>query len=372
MSSILDSRTASNGQEGRQGPMAFLEQHRGRVIGFGILAVALVLYPLIVPTSRWIEVANQAILVSIGAIALNVLIGVAGQFSMGSAAFMAIGAFTAAIVTTQVLELPFLLTLACGALVGGLAAVILGFIALRVRGFYLALATIALHFIVIFLAQRYQEQTVGIVGFVMPRADLFGLTIRRANEWYPLLLVILILVALGVHNLLQSKTGRAFRVVKDRDIAAAILGVNVTRTKMVAFVVTSMIIGFQGALFAYYLGVVTYEAFHLEVSVQYIAAIMIGGLATVRGSILGAIFVVMIPFIVQAIVPNLPGWLPLANIIERNVFAVQSIVYGLTIILFMLKFPRGLAYAFTRLGYWSRELYRRWIRRGTSGAGADA
>jgi branched-chain amino acid transport system permease protein len=343
---------------------------RPAAIGFAILAVALVLFPILAPSSRWVDAANLAAIAAIGAIALNILIGVAGQFSMGSAAFMAIGAFTSAIVTTQVVQLPLLVTLLLGALTGGVAAVLLGFIALRIRGFYLALATIALHYIVIFAFQRYQEATVGITGFLMPPADLFGLPLGRATQWYPLLVLLLALVAWAATNLLRSRTGRAFRAVKDRDIAAAILGVNVTRTKMTAFIVTSMIIGFQGALYASYVGVVTYEAFHLDVSVQYIAMIMIGGVASVAGSVLGAIFVIVLPFVVQAIVPNLPSWLPFSDAIERNVFSVQLIVYGVVIIIFMLRIPRGMAYGFRRLGVWVAGLWARWRARRSAAGGA--
>lgn len=324
--------------------------NRTRVIGFAVLAVVVVLYPLLAPASRWIDAANLVMIAAVGAIALNILIGVAGQFSMGSAAFMAIGSFSAAIITTQFIELPFLLTLLVGALAGGVAAVFVGFIALRIRGFYLALATIALHYIVIFAFQRIQEGSVGITGYLMPSADLFGFGLVRATDWYPVLVVVLVLVGIGAYNLMRGRTGRAFRAVKDRDIAAAILGVNVTRTKMTAFIVTSMIIGFQGSLYAYYLGVVTYEAFHLDVSVQYIAMIMIGGIATVSGSILGAIFVIALPYIVQAIVPALPSWFPFSELIERNLFSVQLVIYGLVIIIFILRVPRGLSYGFSRLG----------------------
>lgn len=328
----------------------FAPERRARLIGFAILLVAVVLYPILAPASRWVDAANQVIIAAIGAIALNILIGVAGQFSMGSAAFMAIGSFTAAIITTQFVQLPFLLTLLLGAVAGGLAAVLVGFIALRIRGFYLALATIALHYIVIFFFQRVQEGSVGITGYLMPGADLFGMSLVRVSDWYPVLVVILVLVALGAHNLMRSRTGRAFRAVKDRDIAAAILGVNVTRTKMTAFIVTSMMIGFQGSLSAYYVGVVTYEAFHLDVSVQYVAMIMIGGIATVSGSILGAVFVIALPYVVQAIVPALPSWFPFADLIERNLFSVQLVIYGLVIIVFILRVPRGMSYGFTRLG----------------------
>jgi branched-chain amino acid transport system permease protein len=333
---------------------------RLKLIGIAILAVALIAFPYLAPSSRVVDAANQILIASLGAIALNVLIGVAGQFSMGSAAFMAMGAFTAATVATQLFQLPFLIALLLGAVVGGIAAVLVGVLALRIRGFYLALATIALHYIVLFGVEHYQEGTVGLIGFLMPSASIFGMEFRGAFDWYPVLLIILTLVAGCVHNLLRSKTGRAFRAVKDRDIAAAILGVNVTRTKLTAFIITSMIIGFQGALYAYYVGVVTFEAFHLDVSVQYIAMIMIGGIGTVSGSILGAVFVIGLPFVVQAAAPNLPTWFPFIDQIESNLFAVQSIIYGLAIILFILKFPRGMSYGLKRVGQWlERRLNRR-------------
>ncbi|MEJ1922208.1 branched-chain amino acid ABC transporter permease [Microbacterium sp. KHB019] len=343
---------------------------RARLIGFAVLAVVVVLYPLLAPASRWIDAANMVMIAAVGAIALNILIGVAGQFSMGSAAFMAIGSFTASIITTQFVELPFLLTLLVGAVAGGIAAVFVGFIALRIRGFYLALATIALHYIVIFVFQRIQEGTVGITGYLMPSADVFGFGLVRATDWYPVLVVILTLIAIGAHNLMRGRTGRSFRAVKDRDIAAAILGVNVTRTKMIAFIVTSMIIGFQGSLFAYYVGVVTYEAFHLDVAVQYIAMIMIGGIATVSGSILGAIFVIALPYIVEAIVPALPSWFPFSDLIERNLFSVQLVIYGLVIIIFILRVPRGMSYGFARLGRSIAALARRTITKSPTQGGA--
>jgi branched-chain amino acid transport system permease protein len=331
-------------------PERIVSSRNLRLIGLGLLFIALVAFPYVVTSTRWLDAANQTLIAAIGAIALSVLIGVAGQFSMGSAAFMAIGAFTASAVSTQLWELPFLVALVAGTLVGGVAAVILGLLALRIRGFYLALATIALHYIVIFGAQRFQDNTVGIVGFLMPAPDVFGYQILSPRGWYPVLAVTLILVAWAVHNLLRGRTGRSFQAVKDRDIAAAILGVNVTRTKLTAFIITSMLIGFQGALYAYYLGVVTYETFTLEVSVQYIAMIMIGGVATVSGSILGAVFVVILPYLVQELVPRLPDWVPFSDTIATNLFAVQSIIYGVAIIVFILRMPNGLAYGVKRLG----------------------
>jgi branched-chain amino acid transport system permease protein len=170
---------------------------------------------------------------------------------------------------------------------------------------------------------------------------------------------VLVAVAWGSYNLLHGKSGRAFRAIKDRDIAAAILGVNVARTKILVFILTSMLIGFQGSLTAYYVGVVNYESINLDVTVQYVAMIIIGGIATISGSIIGAIFVVMLPFVVQALVPLIPTWFLFYDQITGNVFAVQSILYGLAIIIFMRVAPRGLVSLFRRLGTWLIALVTR-------------
>jgi branched-chain amino acid transport system permease protein len=323
--------------------------HRYRIVALAVLAVVLILYPNLV-AQNWLDALNQTMIAALGAIALNILLGVAGQLSLGSAAIMAVGAFTTGITASQVLHLPFIATLALGAIAGGLVALILGVIALRVRGFYLVLATIALHYIVVFLAQKYQESTVGVTGFILPPVDLFGLPITDGRSWYVVLIVILVVVTVASIFLLRSRTGRAFAAIKDRDVAAALLGVDVTRTKLLAFVITSMLIGFQGALYASYVGVVTYESFTIDLTVQFVAMIVIGGLASIGGSILGAIFVTMLPYVVQALLPLLPDWFPFSSEISGNVFAVQSILYGLVIVIFMLRVPGGLISAFDALG----------------------
>lgn len=348
------------GSRGGTGLRQRLAARKYRVLGFAVLALVVIVYPNVVQGS-WVDAANQTLIAALGAIALNILLGVAGQLSLGSAAILAVGSFTAAITATQTLQLPFVLGLVAGTITGGVVALILGVIALRIRGFYLVLATIALHYIVLFFAQKYQEGTVGVTGFIMPPADLFGITIATSVTWYVVLLVVLVAVTWGSYNLLKSRTGRAFKAIKNRDVAAALLGVNVTRTKLLAFIITSMLIGFQGALQAYYVGVVTYETFTLNVTVQFVAMIVIGGLASIGGSILGAVFVTMLPFVVQAFVPLLPSWFPFHDAITSNVFAFQSILYGMAIMIFMWKIPGGLARAFSRLGRWLARRADAWL-----------
>lgn len=344
----------------RRSPGEWVARHRGTAAKLALLALVLAIYPNVV-AGNWLDALNQAMIAALGAIALNILLGIAGQLSLGSAAIMGVGAFTAGITATQVLHLPLLATLLLGAVAGGIVALIFGVIALRVKGFYLVLATIALHYIVLFVAQNYQEATVGVTGFIMPPADLFGWVIADSKSWYVVLLVILVLTTIGATFLLNSRTGRAFRAIKDRDVAAALLGIDVTRTKVLAFVITSMIIGLQGALYAFYVGVVTYETFTIDLTVQFVAMIVIGGLASIAGSLLGALFVTLLPFVVQALLPLLPAWFPFASSIANNVFAVQSILYGLVIVIFMLRAPGGLIVPVRRL---ERILLRRFGRRG--------
>lgn len=316
-----------------------------------VAALGLVIaYPLGL-SDFWVDLGNLVAIAAMGAIALNLLLGVAGQLSLGSAAFMGIGGFTAAIFGVQEFQLSFPLVLLLGAVTGGIAAVGLGFIALRIRGLYLVLATIALHYMVVWGMQEYQDATVGPAGYIMPIPSVGGWSIDSLQRWYVVLAVFAGLTILLASNLQRSRSGRAWLAVKDRDIAAAILGVNVTRMKLLAFVVTSMIIGVQGALYAYYVGVVSYEAYTLDLTIQYVAMIIIGGLGSVLGSVLGAMFVTAVPFIVRELVPLLPEWLPGHDLIADNTFAVQSMIFGLSIIVFMWVAPKGLV-----------ELWRRFTR----------
>lgn len=313
-----------------------------------------VVYPLGL-SEFWVDLANLAAMAAMGAIALNLLLGVAGQLSLGSAAFMGIAGFTAAIFSVQVLTLPFPVVLVLGALAGGIAAIGLGLIALRIRGYYLVLATIALHYIAVFAMQEYQDATAGPAGFIMPVASIGGWEIDSLQRWYIVLMAFAALIVIAATNLQRSRSGRAWLAVRDRDIAATILGVDVTKMKLLAFVVTSMMIGVQGVLYAYYLGIVSHESYTLDLTIQFVAMIIIGGLGSVLGAVLGAIFVTAVPFIVRDLVPLLPEWLPGYDLITENTFAVQSMIFGLSIIVFMRVAPGGLVELWRRLARLARS-----------------
>lgn len=309
-----------------------------------LAALALIGVVLVVPafaSGFVVTVLNLVAMATLGALALNLLIGVAGQVSIGSAAFLAIGAFSAAYFGSGH-GVPFLVVVPLSAVVAAAVGAVVGVPALRLRGLYLLIATLALHYIVVYIVRRYQAAEAGAVGFLMPTPSLFGVRLSSPTSWYYLLVPCSAAGALLVTNLLRSRYGRAWMAIRDRDIAAEIIGINVSSYKILAFVVSAFLTGFQGALFAYYLKVVDADAFTFHLAVQYVAMIIIGGMGSVLGSYFGAAFVIGLPYMVQEVVKRVPESAPGADILHRDVFDIQAALYGAAIVLFFLVEPRGL------------------------------
>ena len=285
----------------------------------------------------------------IGSIAMNLILGVAGQASIGSAAFMAIGAFAAAKFALD-FKLPFILTLIASGVFAGIVGVLIGIPAMRVRGLYLVIATLALHYVALYVLARYQAAKVGAAQFLMPRVRIGDMP--NINVWYYLMLAAAVASVLIMRNLLKTRYGRAWQALARDEIAAEVLGTNVRFQKVVVFGFTSMLIGFQGALFAYYLGVVSSDSFTFDTAVSYVAMVIIGGHASVGGSVLGAAFVVAIPYIVTQISTVVPDqWV---TILTTRLFDIETIVYGVSIVVFLIVEPRGLIYLWNRaVGYFS-------------------
>jgi branched-chain amino acid transport system permease protein len=282
--------------------------------------------------------------------ALNLLTGVAGQVSLGNAAFLAIGAFSAAALGS-VNSLPFVPVLVIATLVAAAAGAIVGIPALRLRGLYLVVATMALQFIVIYAARRFQVPRVGAAGFRMPRPVIFGQPMDQ-QRWYILLTIVAALSTVMFVNLKRSRYGRAWMMIRERDIAAEILGINVPRYKILAFTITSAMIGFQGALFAYYLRTVEMETFNLNLSIDFIAMIIIGGLGSAHGAIFGAVLVYGVPFYISQLSDSLPRDWFITDLIGSDIFNINRIIYGLAIIGFLLFEPAGLAQIWARVKTW--------------------
>ena len=347
--------------------MALLNTPAKRVwtLVLGVVAVSL---PFLL-TDDILVVLATACAASIGAIGLNIVTGYGGQVSLGHAFFLAIGAYTAAALSGDpdstrligfgITSLPIWL-LAAG-LVAGLAGLIVAPLAARLRGLYLAVVTLGLVFIGEHVFKHWRELTGG-VGVGRPAAvpELFGFqfavdgsTFTKAQKLYLLLLVLLVIFGVLARNLVRSRIGRAMAAVRDRDLAAEVIGVDVTRYKMIAFAVSSFYAGVAGALLYVMIGFVEPGSFNLGMSVQYIAMVLIGGVATISGSVLGALFITLLPRVTR----ELPAVLPFISSSSTaggiTVFQVETILYGLLIIGFLIFEPRGLFGIWIRIRtYW--------------------
>jgi branched-chain amino acid transport system permease protein len=280
-----------------------------------------------------------------GCVALNVLQGLGGQVSIGNAAFMGIGAMTAGVLTTE-MKLPFLVCCVLGGLSAGVIGAVVGLPALRIRGLQLVVGTLAFQYVASYAMESLQDKLVGAEGFLIPIAKIGNLTIYSNQSWYLLLAIFGLIVLFAMRNLRRSRTGRALLAVRTNELMAGTMGVPVSRTIFFTFAGCSALIGVQGVLYAYYLGVSSYDQFTLTLALSYVIMIIIGGEGSPLGSFLGAFFVIGFPFVVTWLVGVIPG---LANLIGVNTFDIQEIFFGIVIVLFLIFEPAGLNGLFVRL-----------------------
>lgn len=307
---------------------------------------ALLLAALVLPfvaSSFVLDLANQVLLACVGAVALMLLTGYAGQISLGHAGLLAAGAFTAGILFKEV-GAPIWVTLPASAAVGAALGLIFGLPSLRLRGLYLAVSTLALHFIVIYLGGEYETKRGFSTGVVIDPPVLFGWALADARAWYFVLFAAAAATILLSLNLLRARTGRAWRAIHGREAVAGALGISVHRAKLGAFVWSSTLTATAGCLFAYYRGFVSAEAFSLFLTIQYVAMIIIGGMGSILGAVLGAVFVVLFPYAIEAAM----NATPLGERLSSYVFAVNYAAFGLVMILFLVFEPQGL------VGIWRR------------------
>ncbi len=311
-----------------------------------IFALALVAYPFLAGVFL-LDLANQVLLASIGAVALMLLTGYAGQISLGHAGLLAAGAFTAGILFKE-FNAPFWVALPASALIGAVLGIVFGLPSLRLRGLYLAVSTLALHFIVIYAGGEYETKRGFSTGVLIDPPRIGDWTLTDARAWYFVLLAAAAATVLFSLNLLRSRTGRAWRAIHGREAVAEALGIDVPRAKLAAFVVSSALTSLAGCLFAYYRGFVSAEAFSLFLTIQYVAMVIIGGMGSILGALLGAVFVVLFPYAIEAAM----GALGLAERIAALVFAVNYAAFGLVMILFLVFEPQGLVGIWRRAQNW--------------------
>ncbi len=311
------------------------ERRAGLAVLFGLLA----LFPF-VAGDYLVYLACVAGTAIISIIGLNILTGYTGLLSIGHAAFNGIGAYGCAVAAGQ-WGWPFWLAVPFGGVVAAAAGVLVGLPSLRIKGLYLAIATLAAQYLFLFAAQHWESVTGGDRGLSVNPTSFLGIRLDSDFRLYWLIMPVTVVMCIAAHNLFRTRIGRSFIAVRERDYSAEVLGIDLLRTKLLAFAIASFYAGIAGALMAFFFRVVNPEQYTFTASIFQLTAIIVGGLGSVLGSILGALFMVAVPEVLKAVVSFLAG----ADAVKSAVMlaSARELVFGLLIVGFLLFEPFGLA-----------------------------
>ncbi len=308
-----------------------------------VLAACALAFPF-VAGDYLLYLANLVGVLAIAALGLNILTGFTGQISLGHAAFVGVGAYAAAILATRV-GLPFWLSIPAGGAAACLAGMVVGVPSLRIKGLYLAIATLAAQVIAEWVFTNWSGVTGGIRGINVSPARLGAFAFDTDRRIYFVIVAVAALHAYFAANLFRTRVGRAFIAVRDRDISAELIGVNLFRTKILAFMVSSYYAGIAGGLWVYLQKVVTPENFPLSLSIQFLAMVIVGGLGSVKGTLFGAVFVTLAPEVLKAATQAARPLFPDAM---SYLYPLRDILFGAMIVAFLIFEPHGLAEMWTR------------------------
>jgi branched-chain amino acid transport system permease protein len=315
-----------------------------------LLIAALIAFPFIFQDSRYLlYVANSVLIAVIAALGLNILTGFTGQISLGHGAFMGVGAYVSGFLMIK-LGIPFLICIVAAGSVTAVVGMIFGIPSLRLKGLYLAIATLAAQVILEFVFVRWRDVTGGSQGLLAPPAAIGGFAFNSDFKFYFLALAFTILAVLAAKNIVRTKPGRAFMAIRDRYISAEIIGIPIFRYKLMSYGISSFYAGVAGSLWGHYIGIITPEHFGVMVSIQYLSMIIIGGLGSIVGSIMGAVFMTLLPEVLRLISGLFSNQYP----VLINIFgAIREGIFGLVIILFLIFEPDGLAARWKTIqNYW--------------------
>ncbi len=317
----------------------------------GVLLVCLALFPFMAG-EYLLYMANITGIAVVAALGLNILTGATGQISLGHAAFVGIGAYTSAVLTNR-FGMPLLLCLPLAGLASAFFGVLVGAPSMRMKGLYLCITTLAAQVIFEFFFVHWESLTGGIRGLNVASPSIFGFDVGSEFGFYWVTLVVVIIAATMSRNIFRTRVGRAFIAIRDRDISAELMGINLFRYKLYAFAVSSFLAGVAGCLWVNHLKSITPEHFPLHESIRYLAMIIVGGLGNILGAIYGAIFMTLIPEVLSALLKFFEGFFPQAM---AYLYPLQTIVFGFLIVLFLVFEPHGLAEMWCRV----KAYFRLW------------
>jgi len=289
----------------------------------------------------------------ISVLGLNILTGYCGQISLGHAGFMAVGGYVSAMLTAN-LGWPFWAALPCAGLAAGLVGILFGLPSLKIKGFYLIMATVAAQFIVIWLILQFRGFTGGTDGLAVPRPELFGYVIKTKGAYFLLVMIIACLATFFAKNLVRTRVGRAFIAIRDNDLAAEVMGVNLLSYKLLAFFIGCVYAGVAGSLLVHYFAFADINMFPFGDSVWYLAMLIVGGMGSTTGAIFGVITLKLLDEAMILAGPALAAAFP--AIAAQAAASLSLIMRGLVIVIFLIFEPRGLVHRWELI----KAYFKRW------------
>jgi len=320
--------------------------------GWGVLFAFLILLftcPLFF-SDRVLTIMTMIGIAIISVHGLSILTGYCGQISIGHVGFMGVGAYTSAILCAK-LGWPFWAALPCAALAAGIAGLIFGLPSLRIKGFYLIMATIAAHFIIIWVILQLRNVTGGADGMAVPRAEIAGFVFKSKASYFYLVMIIACLATFLSKNIVRTRVGRAFIAIRDNDLAAEVMGVNLWAYKLVAFFIGCVYAGLAGSLLVHYFAFASPTQFPFMDSVWYLGMLIVGGMGSTAGAIFGAVALKLLDELVTIVGPILS-----TVVAAQAAASLALITRGLVIIIFLIFEPRGLVHRWEMI----RAYFRLW------------
>ena len=310
-----------------------------------ILAFAFLVVPMVATDYFYLAILIPLTIMSLAALGVNILVGYCGQISLGSGAFMAVGAYGAYNFVARIPDMPLIPALILGGLCATFFGILFGLPSLRVKGLYLAVATLAAQFFSdwMFLRINWFTNNSSSGSVSVNHLEVLGFSIQSAQSKYLLCLALLVIIAVLAKNLVRGAIGREWMAIRDMDVAAAVIGIRPMYAKLSAFAVSSFIIGMAGALWGFvHLGSWEPAAFSVDISFKLLFMVIIGGMGSIMGSFFGAAFIVVLPIVLNLVLPALAGMVGM-EISTAGISHAELMIFGALIVWFLIVEPHGLA-----------------------------